>query len=88
MTKKGKPWHKAMIALVRAHGDRNEVAFHQAAGDLIDALEKEGEDTDELTHLLGKNLAKMVKGHSLAQERPCNMCGDIDGCHLWRIKER
>lgn len=88
MAKKNKPYHKSLLALVKAHGEHNEVAFYKAAYELIDALEKEGEDTDELTHLMGKSLAKITKGHSMQQERACSACGDIDGCHLWRLTER
>jgi len=86
--KKNKPYHKPMLALIKAHGDHNEVAFMKAAYALVDALEAEGSDTDELTHILGAHLAKTSKSHSMGQERACGVCGDIDGCHLWRLTER
>lgn len=76
---------KLLVVLVRAHGERDETTFMKTAYRLIDELEKKGEDTSELTHILGKHLAKVTKGHSMKQERACSACGDIDGCHLWRL---
>lgn len=88
MAKAVKPHHKPLLALVKAHGERDEVAFYKAAYELIDVLEKENEDTDALVRLMGRSLATLTKGHSLAQEQSCSACGDIDGCHLWRLTER
>jgi hypothetical protein len=88
MAKRNPRHQKPLLALVKAHGDRDEVAFMKAAYELIDELDKEGEETDELTHILGKHLANTTKGHSLAQERACSACGDMDGCHLWRVTQR
>lgn len=88
MAKKAKPYHQPLLDLVLAHSNRNEVDFCNAAFKLIDALDAEGEDTAELVRVLGRTMAKITKGHSLGQERACSACGDIDGCHLWRLTER
>ncbi len=88
MGKKDRAYHQPLLDLVLAHGNRNEVDFCAAAFRLIDALDAEGEDTAELVRVMGRMLAKTTKGHSLERERACRACGDIDGCHLWRIVER
>lgn len=88
MSKKAASSEKLIVVLIRAHGERDEVTFVKTAYRLIDELEKKGEDTDELTHILGRHVANITKGHSLQQERPCSACGDLDGCHLWRITQR
>lgn len=79
---------KLLVVLVRAHGERDEATFMRTAYKLVDELEKKGEDTAELTHVLGKHLANITKGHSLQQGQACSACGDLDGCHLWRLMEK
>lgn len=88
--KKGTAFGETAKKMIEAHVNQDQNAFFEAGYALIDALEKEG-DADEasaFTRVLAKALVGVTKGHSLGQERPCSACGDIDGCHLWRLVGR